>query len=270
LNPYGYVMNNPMNRVDPTGLFDFGEFLGGLGGLLGGVDLLPFGLFLIPIDISIYNTEHNHRRTLIIRPPPWRPPPSTLQPTRISAIQLQAGQATEQVPDRPDIQYTSQQDIGCLPLEDCGEGPYRNDPNDPITGAIKAFILYGLGGRSLVGLGKVFVWGGRAVRAAPEAEAAAAAARAAAARAAEREALRIEREISRKIFGKGLEGAERVLTEIEEGRFELPRGATRQILENARKTAQSAIDRGRDVEGIQAMRVKIIDKILERFGSQLP
>jgi len=79
-----------------------------------------------------------------------------------------------------------------------------------------------------------------------------------------------ERHVLRDVFGKGPEGARRVLGQLEEGTFQLPRGLTRSALEKYRQVAQEAIDQGIDKVGTQTLRRDIIDRILRDYGSSLP
>ena len=61
-----------------------------------------------------------------------------------------------------------------------------------------------------------------------------------------------------------VQGAQRLLEQIDTGEFELPTGVSKEMLETYRDIALSAIARGRDKIGVQALRLKAIDRILRR------
>lgn len=61
-----------------------------------------------------------------------------------------------------------------------------------------------------------------------------------------------------------VQGAQRLLQQIDRGEFNLPANISREMLETYRDIALSAIFRGRDKIGVQALRLKAIDRILGR------
>ena len=61
-----------------------------------------------------------------------------------------------------------------------------------------------------------------------------------------------------------IQGAQRLLEQIDKGEFELPNSISREMLEAYRDIALSAIARGRDRIGVQALRLKEIDRMLWR------
>ena len=66
----------------------------------------------------------------------------------------------------------------------------------------------------------------------------------------------------RKLFGRGLKGAEDTL-----GRetIEIPEGVTSGTLKRYKEIAEDAIARGRDKTGVQKERIKIIDRLSSQF-----
>jgi hypothetical protein len=78
-----------------------------------------------------------------------------------------------------------------------------------------------------------------------------------------------ERQVLKETFGRGPEGAKRVLRQLDEGTFEVPRGLTRTALQKYRRIAQEAIDQGLDKIGTQRLRRDIIDRILREHGGGL-
>ncbi len=69
-----------------------------------------------------------------------------------------------------------------------------------------------------------------------------------------------ERQLLRDFFGQGLKGA-RARAES----FEIPKGLTRETLQKYAKVAQNAIDRGIDKTGVQAERLKLIERAMDQL-----
>jgi RHS repeat-associated protein len=72
-------------------------------------------------------------------------------------------------------------------------------------------------------------------------------------------------------FGKGREGAQKLLDDIRSGRnVQLPNGVNRTDLEDYWKIAEDAIENGRDVGGVQQMRQEVIMHVLNNLPPGYP
>jgi len=69
-----------------------------------------------------------------------------------------------------------------------------------------------------------------------------------------------ERQLLRQFFGQGVKGAEQ-----RAANFEIPEGLGRQTLEKYAQVARSAIEKGIDKTGVQAARLKLIERALEHL-----
>jgi hypothetical protein len=69
-----------------------------------------------------------------------------------------------------------------------------------------------------------------------------------------------QKELLGKLFGQGVQGAQRALAS-----GELPAGLTREALMVYAEVARRYIEQGRDASGVQALRLEIIKQALEKL-----
>jgi RHS repeat-associated protein len=289
---YAYVLNNPLRYTDPSGYSFLGDLFDSIGGLIGGggnsggmgipstsndkekgnnvgASSLPGsgGVLTPEVIVDLTNSGVTYSGVTYGTAPSSGDAPSGTVVSDLGIPSFSADSAAGQysTPASAKVPVQGNQ-LGMLPP---GFGrtcqPLCIMPA-PLPLAAPEAAATGLTSRLLTWLSRIFGRGGTAA-----AEAAAGTATEAGESAAAEVGAEAAKALSsaenaglRALFGRGPQGAQAVLQQLAEGEtFALPEGVSRATLETYQQIAQSAIDRGIDTQGTQALRLQIIEQLLK-------